>query len=394
MGMQLFTNNALSQLSGSLSVGGTTLVCSAGHGSRFPTPTGSDFFYLTLFTKDIYTVEQNIEIVKVTARAGDVMTIERDIEGITGNVGGFSYNGSVDTVYLEMRWTAGCVANVLQLGDIGVEVPALVHTHDYEPADAGIQAHLLATNNPHTVTKAQVGLSNVDNTSDANKPVSTAQATALGLKLDASAAYVHPANHAASVITQDASNRFVTDAEKIDWNAKQNALVSGTSIKTINSASLLGSGDIVAGDVTLTGTQTLTNKTLTAPVLGTPASGNLSNCTADGTDSVGFLLIPQNSKSADYTLVLADSGKHIHKEGTTAFTTTIPANSSVAFPIGTALTFVNSGASGAMTIAITTDTMRLAGTGTTGSRTLAAYGVATAIKVTSTLWMISGSALT
>ena len=68
---------------------------------------------------------------------------------------------------------------------------------------------------------------------------------------------------------------------------------------------------------TLSSTSTLTNKTLTSPtlttpVLGTPASGNLSNCLADGTNAVGFKTIPQQSKSAAYTLVLADSGKHIY----------------------------------------------------------------------------------
>lgn len=47
-----------------------------------------------------------------------------------------------------------------------------------------------------------------------------------------------------SNITQDSTHRFVTDAEKTTWNAKQAALVSGTNIKTINSNSLLGSGDI------------------------------------------------------------------------------------------------------------------------------------------------------
>lgn len=45
--------------------------------------------------------------------------------------------------------------------------------------------HVVNTNNPHGTTKAQVGLGNVDNTTDVGKPVSTAQATALGLKLDA-----------------------------------------------------------------------------------------------------------------------------------------------------------------------------------------------------------------
>lgn len=126
------------------------------------------------------------------------------------------------------------------------------------------------------------------------------------------------------------------------------------------------------------------------------AGGNLSNCTADGTTAVGFLSIPQNSRSAAYTLVAGDSGKHIlHPSAdTTARTFTIPANGSVAFPIGTAITFVNQNGAGVVTIAITTDTMRLAGAGTTGSRTLAANGIATAVKITSTEWIISGTGLT
>ena len=41
--------------------------------------------------------------------------------------------------------------------------------------------------------------------------------------------YTHPANHPPSIITQDASNRFVTDAEKTAWNAKEPAIAAGTT---------------------------------------------------------------------------------------------------------------------------------------------------------------------
>lgn len=128
--------------------------------------------------------------------------------------------------------------------------------------------------------------------------------------------------------------------------------------------------------------------------LGTPSSGNLSNCTVDGTDSVGFRNIPQNSKSAAYTTVLSDAGKHIYHPSSdnNARTFTIDSNANVAYPIGTSITFINE--INTVTIAITSDTLTLMGTGSTGSRTLAANGIATAIKVASTKWVISGVGLT
>jgi hypothetical protein len=140
-----------------------------------------------------------------------------------------------------------------------------------------------------------------------------------------------------------------------------------------------------------------TSPTFVTPVLGTPSIGTLSGCTVDGTaaNTVGFRNIPQNSQSAPYTLVLADAGKHIfHPSGDASTRTyTIPANSSVAYPIGTAVVFVNM-TSQVVSIAITSDTMYLAKDGTTGTRSLAHYGSATALKMTATTWLISGSALT
>lgn len=192
-----------------------------------------------------------------------------------------------------------------------------------------------------------------------------------------------------------------------NWNAEhQLTMATGKLVGRTTAGDGAAEEIAVSSELTLSGgalgvagtlaDKTLTNPTLTTPALGTPSSGNLSNCTADGTSPVGFRNIPQNSKSANYTCVLADAGEHLlHPSAdTTARTFTIPSNASVAFPIGTAITFINQNGAGNVTIAITTDVMRLAGPGTTGSRTLAANGIATAVKVASTEWIISGVGLT
>lgn len=114
---------------------------------------------------------------------------------------------------------------------------------------------------------------------------------------------------------------------------------------------------------------------------------------ASGLASVAYL--PQNSQSGAYTTVIGDAGKHLlHPSAdTTARIFTIDSNANVPYPVGTVITFVNQASAGVVTIAITTDTMRMAVSGATGSRTLAANGIATALKVTSTEWLISGSGL-
>jgi hypothetical protein len=180
-----------------------------------------------------------------------------------------------------------------------------------------------------------------------------------------------------------------------DGTAGQAMVTNGSGTLSLATLAVTGGG---TGTTTSTGTGSVvlsTSPTLVTPILGTPTSGTLSGCTVDGTNSVGYLNIPQNSQSAAYTLVLADAGKHIFHPSSdaNARTFTIPANSSVAYPIGTAITFINMTAA-VVTIAITTDTMYLSSAGTTGSRSLARYGSATAIKITSTEWLISGSGLT
>ena len=139
-----------------------------------------------------------------------------------------------------------------------------------------------------------------------------------------------------------------------------------------------------------------------ADVTGAAASGANTDITAlnqdvtitatgtIATDTIGFRGLPQNSQTGAYTLALADQGKMVN---TTTGGVVIPANGSVAFPIGAAISiFNNSGSS--QTISITTDTLRQAGTANTGSRTLAQYGLATCVKVEATTWAISGAGVT
>ena len=115
------------------------------------------------------------------------------------------------------------------------------------------------------------------------------------------------------------------------------------------------------------------------------------NDTVSANYAVGYREAPQVSKTANYQLVLADRGKSILMNGA-SLTLTIPANSAVAFPIGTVIIIVNINAL-ALSIGITTDTLTLANSTTTGTRTLARNGLATCVKIGSTSWLISGAGL-
>ena len=123
-------------------------------------------------------------------------------------------------------------------------------------------------------------------------------------------------------------------------------------------------------------------------------SSTISNATSSSTAaSPGFLGMPQvaNSAFSTYTFGFSDIGKHIYNTYSASPTTyTIPDNSSVAFPIGSTIAIFNESGT-TCTIATSSDTLLLAGAGTTGTRTLANYGVASILKVTATKWVISGN---
>jgi len=108
-----------------------------------------------------------------------------------------------------------------------------------------------------------------------------------------------------------------------------------------------------------------------------------------------FPNLPINSLSAAKTFTVAEMNQTWYHPSSdaNARTWTIDSNSNAPAPLGNFIQFINRSAN-AVTIAITSDTLVWSPAGTTGSRTLAQYGVATAVKTTTTEWFISGSGLT
>jgi len=144
---------------------------------------------------------------------------------------------------------------------------------------------------------------------------------------------------------------------------------------------------------------------LVAPVLGTPASGALTNCTAlpaaqvvAGTMATG-MTIPDptltysiNAQTGTtYTPVLADAGKIVTLNNGSAITLTIPPNSSVAYPVGSSLTFINIGA-GLTTFAQGSGvTIASSGGTATAPSITAQHNSATAIKIATDTWQVIGA---
>lgn len=164
-----------------------------------------------------------------------------------------------------------------------------------------------------------------------------------------------------------------------------NATVGGTLAVTGNTTA---SNISASGALAVTGNTSTNNLAVTGAITATNINAGVT-IVSGGTVSastVGYRGLPQSVKTGSYTLVLADAGGNISTNSNVA----IPANGTTAFPIGTTVVVYNDSAS-TISVTITTDTLRLAGTASTGTRSIAQRGLCTLLKVGTTAWAATGA---
>ena len=249
------------------------------------------------------------------------------------------------------------------------------------------------------ITKSMISLGNVDNTADSAKPVSTAQQTALDLKANiASPALTGtptaPTANVATNTTQIATTAFVRAEVAALVNSAPGTLDTLGEIATslANNASLSTTlTDAIAlkaplASPTFTGTVTLPTGTVTSAMIldGTIANADISTTAAIDQGKIADTTI--NAQTASYTLVLADKNKLVEMGVASANTLTVPPNSSVAFPIGSTITILQTGAGQCTLTAGAGVTVN----GTPGLKLRTTWSSATLIKRATDTWVALG----
>jgi len=211
---QVFANNAFSVINGAISDSATTINLTPSTGVRFPALGGGDFFLATLFSIDGSGNESAWEIVKCTARSGDVLTVERGQE----NTAGAAW---LSGTRIELRPTASLGAFAVAAYGWGDHAGAGYLT-SYTVTQLDVTAHQAAL----SITESQISDFGSYLTSESD-PVFT--------------------GHAAYGITGTQITNWNTAYGWGDHASAgyQSALVSGTNIKTVNGSSLLGGGNLV-----------------------------------------------------------------------------------------------------------------------------------------------------
>ncbi len=179
------------------------------------------------------------------------------------------------------------------------------------------------------------------------------------------------------------SNAAVSTANAAQATANSASSTANGIAATANTAlSTAQSAEATANSVSSTATNALNTANAALPKAGGTMTGDIVfNATQT------YPKVPQNAKTAAYTLLASDAGKHI---SITTGGITVPAS---VFAVGDAISIYNNSGSNQTITQGASTTLRLAGSASTGNRTVAQYGLCTILCVASNVFVISGAGL-
>lgn len=269
MAKAIYTNNAAGTLAADIGVSDTLVLLGAGQGATFPSPTGGDYFYVTL----VHNVTFDIEIAKCTARAADTLTIVRGQDSTTAIA--FT-TGSV----VEARIVAAGLREMDYRSVYGVANGVATLDADAKVPDTQIPAGILRTAAAAAtyIPLTQRGAANGVATLDAGSKIPVAQIP------DLAATYIPIAQRAAAngVATLDATTKIPTaqipSLNYLDKTAGGTVAGGTTFNATLNTAAITAGGDVSSSKFKSPGTTFILGNSGAGSILLRPnGSGSTAN---------------------------------------------------------------------------------------------------------------------
>ena len=263
----------------------------------------------------------------------DASSTTKGLVQLTGDLGGTAASPTVPGLASKANTSAlanyvatsqkGAVNGVASLDGTG-KVPS-----SQLPSSTAPVTSVASKTGDVTLVKADVGLTNVDNTSDANKPVSSATQTALNAKA-ADSAVVHNTGAETVAGVKTFSSSPIVPTPTTNTQAANKSYVDGVAGAGAPDASTSSKGIVqLAGDLAGTATSVTVAKVNGVTVTGTPSTGQVlkatsasaatwqADATGGGGSSWSFSTVTANTTAADNTYVLADASS-------TGITVTLP----------------------------------------------------------------------